>query len=166
MAISPGCCAVVPVEPEHELAARSSKVAEGWGLRMDARSWGSRTATLVGALAVAIVAGLPAVGAAPLRAQAPATVGTDWPFYGADLGNTRTSIGGPAKAGVPTLVPRWRFDAQDGDFTGTPVVVAMMLKPLPVEGPELRSWLALEYDLLWTRPSSSPHEPHTILSRV
>jgi polyvinyl alcohol dehydrogenase (cytochrome) len=26
------------------------------------------------------------------------------------------------KAGVPTLVPRWRFDAHDGDFTGTPVV--------------------------------------------
>jgi polyvinyl alcohol dehydrogenase (cytochrome) len=87
---------------------------------MDARSWGSRAAILLGT--VALLNALPAAWAAAPRGEAPTIAGGEWPFYGADLSNTRTSIGGPAKAGVPTLVSRWRFDAQDGDFTGTPVV--------------------------------------------
>ena len=47
---------------------------------------------------------------------------TEWPSYGADLGNSRTVAGGPAAAKVPSLVQAWRDDFGDGDFTGTPVV--------------------------------------------
>ena len=46
----------------------------------------------------------------------------EWPLYGADLANSRTSAGGPTTSGAATLVQAWKFDVNDGDFTGTPVV--------------------------------------------
>ena len=83
--------------------------------------------TLVLSLAAAAALG---AGVAPDGARATAaTVGagaaasqTEWPSYGADLGNSRTVAGGPAAASVPSLVQAWRDDFGDGDFTGTPVV--------------------------------------------
>src|SRR3954447_7113297 len=56
-----------------------------------------------------------AVGRHPLRLA-------EWPLYGADLANSRTSAGGPSAAGAAALVQAWKFDVTDGDFTGTPVV--------------------------------------------
>ncbi|HWC37099.1 MAG TPA: PQQ-binding-like beta-propeller repeat protein [Acidimicrobiales bacterium] len=61
-------------------------------------------------------AGTTAAGAAVQQPQ------TEWPSYGANLGNSRTVAGGPAAASVPSLVQAWRDDFGDGDFTGTPVV--------------------------------------------
>src|SRR5579884_2159956 len=49
------------------------------------------------------------------------TCGT-WPQVGNDVSNTRSSEGGPSASQVPTLQVKWRFQATDGDFTGTPVL--------------------------------------------
>lgn len=49
--------------------------------------------------------------------------GSEWPFYGKDLGNSRDGgSSGPSYNEVPTLSPVWSFQSSDGDFTGTPVV--------------------------------------------
>jgi polyvinyl alcohol dehydrogenase (cytochrome) len=61
---------------------------------------------------------LPKAPRQPLR-------GSDWPFYGRDLSNSRNGgTSGPSYNEVPTLGPVWSFASSDGDFTGTPVVGA------------------------------------------
>jgi polyvinyl alcohol dehydrogenase (cytochrome) len=66
-----------------------------------------------------VLSGVPP--AALAAGRHPVRVG-EWPLYGADLANSRTSAGGPSAAGAATLVQAWKFDVSDGDFTGTPVV--------------------------------------------
>jgi polyvinyl alcohol dehydrogenase (cytochrome) len=62
---------------------------------------------------------LPKVPPKPLGA------GSEWPFYGKDLANSRDGGStGPSYNEVPTLAPVWSFASSDGDFTGTPVVAA------------------------------------------
>ncbi|MEA2405780.1 MAG: hypothetical protein QOE08_2427 [Thermoleophilaceae bacterium] len=49
--------------------------------------------------------------------------GSEWPFYGRDLSNSRNGgTSGPSYNEVPTLGPVWSFHSGDGDFTGTPVM--------------------------------------------
>lgn len=85
--------------------------------------WITRGAVLVGAFALVALTGVPLAGAGAARsAQVAGTTGSDWPLYGANLANSRTSPGGPPKAAVSGLRQLWHFDASDGDFTGTPVV--------------------------------------------
>jgi polyvinyl alcohol dehydrogenase (cytochrome) len=53
----------------------------------------------------------------------PAPAFADWPTYGKDLANSRD--GGsdePSAEEAATLMEAWRFQSEDGDFTGTPVV--------------------------------------------
>jgi polyvinyl alcohol dehydrogenase (cytochrome) len=80
----------------------------------------STLAVSVAGVAVLVVElipfGLRATAATSLVAQ------TEWPSYGADLGNSRTVAAGPTAARVPSMVQAWRDDFTDGDFTGTPVV--------------------------------------------
>jgi polyvinyl alcohol dehydrogenase (cytochrome) len=53
----------------------------------------------------------------------PAPALADWPLYGKDLSNSRNGgSGGPSVTQAPTLLESWRFNSEDGDFTGTPVV--------------------------------------------
>jgi len=59
---------------------------------------------------------LPPVPAAPLTAGS-------WPFYGADLANSRNGgVSGPSWNEVVTMGPVWSFHSTEGDFTGTPVI--------------------------------------------
>jgi polyvinyl alcohol dehydrogenase (cytochrome) len=46
----------------------------------------------------------------------------EWPVYGADLANSRTSTAGPVHSSAGRLHVAWRDVFPDGDFTGTPVV--------------------------------------------
>jgi polyvinyl alcohol dehydrogenase (cytochrome) len=58
----------------------------------------------------------------PKVAPAPLT-GSEWPFYGRDLANSRDGgSDGPSWNEVLTMGPVWTFESTDGDFTGTPVV--------------------------------------------
>jgi polyvinyl alcohol dehydrogenase (cytochrome) len=59
-----------------------------------------------------------------LAALAGPAEAADWPVYGRDLANTRTTSDGPAPARATTLKQAWSFTDPDGDFTGTPVVAA------------------------------------------
>jgi polyvinyl alcohol dehydrogenase (cytochrome) len=52
----------------------------------------------------------------------PAPALADWPVYGKDLANSRNGSGGPSVTQAATLAESWRFNSEDGDFTGTPVV--------------------------------------------
>jgi polyvinyl alcohol dehydrogenase (cytochrome) len=62
-------------------------------------------------------------GAVALLLIAPAAGAADWPSYGGDLANSRNGgSGGPSPAEVASLKQAWRYDVQDGDFTGTPAV--------------------------------------------
>lgn len=64
--------------------------------------------------------------AAALALPAPALA--DWPVYGKDLANSRD--GGadePSVEQAATLMEAWRFESQDGDFTGTPVIAGGMV---------------------------------------
>src|SRR3954452_20283098 len=52
----------------------------------------------------------------------------DWPTYGHDLANSRSAgRDGPTAAQAGSLQQAWRFDAPNGDFTGTPVVAGGVL---------------------------------------
>src|SRR3954464_5776663 len=53
----------------------------------------------------------------------PAAARADWPVYGHDLANTRTTAAeGPARDKLGSLSQAWSFSSETGDFTGTPVV--------------------------------------------
>jgi polyvinyl alcohol dehydrogenase (cytochrome) len=53
----------------------------------------------------------------------PAPALADWPLYGKDFANSRNGgSGGPSVTQAATLAESWRFNSEDGDFTGTPVV--------------------------------------------
>jgi polyvinyl alcohol dehydrogenase (cytochrome) len=84
-------------------------------MRRGERQARGRASLVVAVLVAAIV---PAVGAQ----RAVGATAAEWPFYGADLANSRTVAGGPAASDVPSLTQAWRADFSDGDFTGTPVV--------------------------------------------
>src|SRR3954452_3124268 len=74
----------------------------------------------------------------------------DWPTYGHDLANSRSAgRDGPTAAQAGSLQQAWRFDAPNGDFTGTPVVAGGVL----VAGTNLGSIYALDAvtgKQLWT----------------
>lgn len=95
---------------------------------MAAKSWVMRGTALLVACSLVVLTEVggaqagPARGGAARAHRALATTAADWPLYGANLANTRTSTAGPAKAAVSGLRPAWRFEANDGDFTGTPVI--------------------------------------------
>src|SRR5438105_1959582 len=95
---------------------------------MAAKSWVTRGTALLAACSLVVLTDVAGAQAGPARAgparahQPIGTTGADWPLYGANPANTRTSTAGPAKAAVSSLRSLWRFDAHDGDFTGTPVV--------------------------------------------
>ena len=65
----------------------------------------------------------------------------DWPTYGHDLSNSRSAgRSGPTAAQAAALQQAWRFDAPNGDFTGTPVVAGGVV----VAGTNLGSIYALD----------------------
>jgi polyvinyl alcohol dehydrogenase (cytochrome) len=76
-------------------------------------------------LVVGVLAGLLAwFTGLPAATQAASTAsGQDWPMYGHDLANTRSTTGGPARTAIAGLKQRWRVAAPEGDITGTPAVV-------------------------------------------
>ena len=58
----------------------------------------------------------------PHAPPAPLRPGEEWPFYGADLANSRS--GGPSAPSwneAPSLRPVWSMRSAKGDFAGTPV---------------------------------------------
>jgi len=87
------------------------------------RRWVAPVIALLGACTLVALTRVPLAEAGTTRPHLTlGTTGADWPLYGANLANTRTSPGGPPKAVVAGLRQAWRFDAKDGDFTGTPVL--------------------------------------------
>src|SRR4051794_1110122 len=80
-----------------------------------------------------------------------APAAADWPVYGHDLANSRSAgRDGPTAAQAGSLQQAWRFDAPNGDFTGTPVVADGVL----VAGTNLGSIHALDAmtgKQLWSR---------------
>jgi polyvinyl alcohol dehydrogenase (cytochrome) len=74
----------------------------------------------------------------------------DWPTYGHDLSNSRSAgPAGPTPTQAASLAQAWKFDAPNGDFTGTPVVAGGTL----VAGTNLGSIYALDAatgKLLWS----------------
>jgi polyvinyl alcohol dehydrogenase (cytochrome) len=89
--------------------------------------------------------------------------GTDWPLYGADTANSRTAPGGPGTSAAATLKQAWRFDASDGDFTGTPVVSGGVVfvgsngsKGTKSNDGKVRALNALNGTLLWTQTVDGP----------
>src|SRR5436190_19566029 len=70
-----------------------------------------------------MVAGLLSVMAMLGTASAGAATAADWPFYGADLSNSRDGgSAAPSPHAVASLAQAWKFETSDSDFTGTPVV--------------------------------------------
>ena len=69
-----------------------------------------------------------AVLAASAALVLPSTAAADWPVYGHDLANSRDAgSDGPAASEVGSLKQAWKFDSQNGDFTGTPVAAGGVL---------------------------------------
>src|SRR4051812_13264880 len=95
-----------------------------------------------------------AVVAAVLLAL-PGTAQADWPVYGHDLANTRTSASeGPPRDKLDSLEQAWTFKSETGDFTGTPVVADGVL----VAGDQ-GGWVyaldAVSGKLLWSKEVGS-----------
>jgi polyvinyl alcohol dehydrogenase (cytochrome) len=80
----------------------------------------------------------------------------DWPIYGHDLGNSRSSgVDGPTAGEAATLQRAWTFNSSNGDFTGTPVVAGGVL----VAGSNLGSVYALDPvsgKVMWARNLGQP----------
>ena len=84
-------------------------------------------------------------------------------MYGADLANSRTATGGPGALRAPLVRQAWRFDATDGDFTGTPVVSGGVVYvgsngsngTKSTDG-KVRALQASNGALLWTRTLDGP----------
>jgi polyvinyl alcohol dehydrogenase (cytochrome) len=81
---------------------------------------------------------------------APRAASADWPLYGHDLANSRSSRGGPTLAAARSMQRAWTFKSSNGDFTGTPVVAGGTL----VAGTNLGTIYALDAvtgKLRWSR---------------
>jgi polyvinyl alcohol dehydrogenase (cytochrome) len=101
-----------------------------------------------------IISALSLAAAFALAPASPAAA--DWPTYGHDLSNSRSAgTAGPTPTQAASLAQAWKFDAPNGDFTGTPVVAGGTL----VAGTNLGSVYALDAatgKLLWTHEVGQP----------
>src|SRR5437763_1256481 len=79
----------------------------------------------------------------------------DWPLYGHDLANSRSSAAGPSPSEVSSLSQAWEFKSSTGDFTGTPVVANGVLVAGD-NGGSIYALNAVTGDLLWSKQVGQP----------